>query len=84
MREQRWWHVAILGVAGVLTALALVNAQGEPFPVGALVTIAVIVVSWFTFGRYAEGNRTARLVFVPLLIVASGVGTAFDPSFAVV
>ncbi len=84
MREQRWWHVAILGVAGVLTALALVNAQGEPFPVGALVTVAVIVVSWFTFGRHAEGNRTARLVFVPLLIVASGVGTAFDPSFAVV
>ena len=84
MGEQRWWHVAILGVAGVLTALALVNAQGEPFPVGALVTIVVIVVSWFTFGRYAEGNRTARLVFVPLLIVASGVGTAFDPSFAVV
>ena len=84
MKAQRWWHVAILGVAVVLATLSLVNAQGGPFPFGALSAIAVIVISWFTFGRYAEHNRTAQLVFVPLVIVASGVGTAFDPSFATV
>ena len=81
MTERRWWHVAILGIAALLAALALANGDGT---VGALAAVAVLVASWFAAGQFAHGNRVARLVFIPLLIAASAVGTAFDPSFATV
>jgi signal transduction histidine kinase len=84
MTEQRWWHVAILGIAVVLTALVLIDAQGGPPPIGGLASIAAIVIGWFTLGRRAEHNRAARIAFVGLLVLASGVGTAFDPAFATV
>lgn len=83
MTEQRWWHVAVLGIAVLLSALALANAPGE-VPVGALASVGVIVVGWFALGQFAQRSRAARVAFIALLIIASGVGTAFDPSFATV
>ncbi|MBN9238898.1 MAG: hypothetical protein BGO97_04355 [Micrococcales bacterium 70-64] len=77
MTERRWWHVAVVGIAALLTVLALVN--GEPVAVGAAV---VILVAWFAAGQFPA--RVPRTVFLVVLIVASGVGTAFDPSFATV
>ncbi len=79
MTEKRWWHVAILGIAVLLSVLALANGVAV---VGALGSVAVIVAGWFLVGRI--DSPVASAVFVPLLIVASGVGTAFDPSFATV
>lgn len=79
MTEQRWWHVAIAGIAVLLSALALANRAGE---VGAITTVVVIVVAWFAVGRL--DRPWARAIFIPVLIIASGVGTAFDPSFATV
>ena len=84
MTEQRWWHVAVVGIAVLLGALAFANARGEFFPTGALASVAAILVGWFAIGQFAGRSRAARYAFVVLLIVASGVGTAFDPSFATV
>ncbi|MBX3100393.1 MAG: sensor histidine kinase [Salinibacterium sp.] len=84
MTERRWWHVAILGIAALLTTLSLASAPVGIFPTGAMAAVGVIVVSWFTLGRMARGNRPARYLFMGLLILASGVGTAFEPSFATV
>ena len=84
MNERRWWHVAILGIAAVLTALVIITAPEGSIPVGGLASVAAIVVAWFTVGRIAGQSLAARLAFVTLLIVASGVGTAFEPSFATV
>lgn len=83
MTEQRWWHVAVLGIAVLLGVLAIANARGE-MPAGALASAATILVGWFAVGQFAGRHRIARYVFIALLIVASGVGTAFDPSFAIV
>lgn len=84
MTERRWWHVAILGIAAVLTALVLLGAEPGTVPLGGLSSIAAIVVGWFALGQHAERSPAARAVFVPLVIIASGVGTAFEPSFATV
>ncbi|CAN5251717.1 sensor histidine kinase [soil metagenome] len=84
MNEQRWWHVAIVGVALLLGLLALGNAQVGSFPVGALASVGVIVAGWFGLGQFAARSRAARYAFIVILIVTSGIGTAFDPSFATV
>ena len=84
MTEQRWWHVAIAGIAVLLSALALANARGEFFPAGALASVGAIVVGWVALGQFAERSRVARIAFIVIVIVASGVGTSFDPSFATV
>jgi signal transduction histidine kinase len=83
MTEQRWWHVAVVGIAVLLGALAFANAGGG-LPTGALASVAAIVVGWFAVGQFAARSQAARYLFIVLLIVASGVGTAFDPSFATV
>ena len=84
MTERRWWHVAILAIAAVLTALVLLGAEPGTVPWGGLAAVAAIVVGWFALGQHAERSRAARAVFVPLVVIASGAGTAFEPSFATV
>lgn len=79
MTEQRWWHVAVIGIGVLLSVLALLNAA---IPAGAIASAAAIVVGWFLVGR--RQNPVARNSYAALLIVASGVGTAFDPAFATV
>lgn len=77
MTEQRWWHVAILGMAALLSVLALVNQAPAAFA-----ALAVIVVTWFTLGRL--GSPVATAVFLPVLIIACAMGTAVEPAFATV
>ncbi|MGV8896836.1 MAG: sensor histidine kinase [Rhodoglobus sp.] len=84
MLSARWWNIAIPGIAVVLLALLLV---GNPTPLslaGGLASIAALIALWFTLGRFALRKPTARVVFIPALILIAGAGAGFEPSMATI
>jgi signal transduction histidine kinase len=84
MTTTRWWNMVIPGIAVVLLALLLVSTPSTVSLTGGLASIAVFVIVWFVLGRFAMRSPTARIVYIPLLIVMSAVGTGFEPSLATV
>lgn len=84
MERSRWWHVAVLGTAAIITVLVLIDSDGAATTTGALASIAVFVLGWFAVGRHAWRSVTAARWFAVIVVVTSGVGTAFDPSFATI
>jgi signal transduction histidine kinase len=83
MKKLLWWHVAVLTTAVVLSAIVFIEAAPATAQVGALCSIAALVIAWFALGRRADcdaGWYSAALVV--LVAVSCGVGTGFDPLLA--
>jgi signal transduction histidine kinase len=84
MESSRWWHVAVLGIAAVLSGLIIWGDPSTIELVGGLTAIAVFVVAWFVVGRRATHSQRAGIAFVVITIVVAAVGTAFSPSLATI
>ena len=84
MESSRWWHVAVAGTAIVLSALVVFDGDTVLGLVGGLASIAVFVAGWFTVGRLGMNSPRAAAIFLVIMIIASGVGTAFSPSLATI
>ena len=84
MQSNRWWHVAVLGIAVVLSALVVFSGDTTLEIVGGLATIAVFVAGWLLVGRRGVRSPRAATAFIVITIVCAGVGTAFSPSFATI
>jgi signal transduction histidine kinase len=83
MERQRWWHVAVAGIAVLLTIMVL--GAGLPLwrQVGAQAALAVLVAGWFTIGRLARRHAWAANVFIVILVVTTGVAVASYPPMAI-
>ena len=84
MESSRWWHVAVAGTAIVLSALVVFDGDTVLGLVGGLASLAVFVAGWFTVGRLGMNSPRAAAIFLVIMIIASGVGTAFSPSLATI
>ena len=84
MESNRWWHVAVAGTAIVLSALVVFDGDTTLGLVGGIASIAVFVAAWFTVGRLGMQSPRAAAIFVVIMIIASGTGTAFSPSLATI
>lgn len=84
MESTRWWHVAVLGTAALLSALVIWGAHSTSGIGGGLAALAVFVIGWFTIGRHAIHSPTAATAFIVITIISAGVGSAFSPSFATI
>ena len=85
MDNPKWWHTAVGVIAVVLTGMLLLT-PGLPASrlVGALGSLAVFVVSWYTIGRLSWRSPVAAIVFTSISIVAAGIATGFYPAMAIV
>lgn len=84
MKRNRWWHAAVLLTGAVLIALLFLDDIPTASRIGGLVAVTVLVVGWFALIGRAEESNTAALALTIVVVLASGVGVAFSPSFAVV
>ena len=84
MESSRWWHVAVLGIAAVLSGLIIWGDPSTIELVGGLTAIAVFVAAWFVVGRRATHSQRAGIAFVVITIVVAAVGTAFSPNLATI
>ncbi|MBG6055990.1 signal transduction histidine kinase [Salinibacterium sp. CAN_S4] len=84
MTSNRWWNVAVSGIAVVLIALLLVSSTTTESLVGGMACIAVFVLAWFTLGRIAQRNSAALAAFIPVLIATSAVAAGFETAMATI
>jgi signal transduction histidine kinase len=84
MGNTRWWDIAVVTTAAVLTVLVLANDVGGWRLAGALVVIVLLVVVWFALGRTFEDGEPRATAAAVLVIALSGVGTAITPSMATI
>jgi signal transduction histidine kinase len=82
--SNRWWNIAISGIAVVLLALLLVSNPTVQSLIGGVTCIAALMLAWFTVGRIAATNRAALVVFIAALIVISATAAGFEPSMATI
>lgn len=83
MDNLRWWHVAIVAIAVVLTGMIVTAGIPTWRAVGAQVALTVFVVGWFTIGRLAWRSQTAAIVFTGIVIVTTGTAVGFFPFMAI-
>ncbi len=84
MESSRWWHVAVIGTAAVLSVMV---AWGHPLDAqtaGALAANGVFVLAWLIVGRHAVHSPTAATAFIVITIIVAGIGAAFSPSMATI
>ena len=89
MGHSRWWHVAVLGTAIVLPALVALQQPETWRTVGVVGVNLLFVIVWFAFGRLtlsdkAVAARRGATVFLVVVVLFAGVGTALHPSMATV
>lgn len=83
MEKTRWWHVAVLGMATLLSALLLFYDFTLTKRIGAFCAILVLLLGWFFLGRRAWKDPRIGVVLSIIVIVACGFGVAFVPSLAI-
>jgi signal transduction histidine kinase len=83
MEKQRWWHLAVAAVAILLTVVVVLSTLPGWQLVGALAPLAVLVISWFTFGRLSWRNAAASVAFTLVILVTTGTAVAFFPQMAI-
>lgn len=84
MHGQRWWHVAVVATAIIVTTV-LPYASGSSLRVwGGFAVVAAFVLGWFLIGRHAWRSRPAAIAFTIIIIAVAGMGTAFSPWLATI
>ena len=83
MRKLLWWHVAVVGTVLVLSVLMIIERAPSGRYVGAVASMAFLLIGWFVFGRVAEDDRWAAIGLLTVVIIACGVGVAFFPALAI-
>jgi signal transduction histidine kinase len=82
MTESRWWTIAVIATAVVLSVLVLVEQPSVPRMAGAIGTAVAIVVVWLVLGRRALADRRFGVVVAIAFIVLTSVSVGFEPSMA--
>ena len=83
MDNPKWWNVAVAAITVALAVMLLFIPNLSSLRLlGAQTALAVFAVAWFTIGRLAWQHRWAAVTFVSIMIVSSGVATAFYPAMA--
>ena len=73
MTSSRWWTIAVLATAVVLSALVVLEQAPLVNTIGAIACSAAIVVTWLVLGRRALcRNRYGIAITVLLVALASG------------
>ncbi len=84
MERSRWWHVAVVGIALVLSALVVLGTPSQLELIGGLTANAVFVAAWFLVGRHSPDSPAAAAAFLVITIAVATVGTALSPSMATI
>lgn len=84
MGLERWWHVAVVATAVVLSALALLEGVATWRFVGILIVHAIFVLVWFTLGRRAMTTERLVVPTAAAIILLAGVDTGFDSAMATI
>lgn len=82
MQNTRWWNVAVVATAAVLTVVLFIDGTTGWRLGAALAVLVALVVAWFAAGRLVlRANRTSiPLALVIIALVAVGAG--FDSALA--
>ncbi len=84
METTRWWHVAVIGTAALLSILLLVLPLDTTNRIGGFAAMAVLVAGWFLLvGRVWRSDTVASILLTAIIITAVGVGVSFVTTFAV-
>ncbi len=84
MERSRWWHVAVVGIAVVLSALVALNNPTQFELIGGIGANAVFVIAWFLVGRHSPTSPAAATSFLIITIAVATIGTAMSPSMATI
>jgi signal transduction histidine kinase len=96
MNTSRWWDLILAGILAVMAAIAVQAYSGASGRVGALVALAAVGVAYLGWGRRALAGAqvspendphetpvsAGNVIFRTVLILACGIGTAFDSNMA--
>jgi signal transduction histidine kinase len=83
VKVAKWWDLAFGAGLPVLAFIAWVGySPSQLHLIGAWITLAVIGLCYFTFGRRALATRSLSMPFALVLIVGCGVATACSPTLA--
>ena len=84
MDNPKWWNVAVVTLAVILSAMLIVLTEPLPLPrmLAAQATLVAFVVAWFTLGRRSWRSQRATVTFITIMIALTGIGTFLYPSMA--
>lgn len=84
MENPKWWNVAIVTIAAVLSLMLLLIPEQLPLAsmLAAQATLGAFVLNWFTLGRLAWRHPGAAAAFLTIMIVLTGIAIALYPSMA--
>lgn len=83
MENRSWWHVAVTAITVVLGVMVLLTVTEPVQRVGALVSLAVFAIGWFTVGRLSWHSTPMALAFSGIVIVTISVAVGFEPYLAI-
>jgi signal transduction histidine kinase len=82
MESARWWNVAVVCTAIVLTALLFLEGISTERLIGATSVNAAFIVAWFVLGARALNDRRFGVALAVVLIVLATIGVDFESSMA--
>lgn len=84
MDNPKWWNVAVVALAVILSVMLVMLAEPLPLPamMGAQATLLAFVTAWFTLGRMSWKSQRAAIAFIFIMIVLTGMGTFIYPTLA--
>lgn len=80
MKVALWWHLAYLGVAGIITVILLIDPDTESYRALALGVTWSVVAMWFLWGRLSFQKPLAAVLWQLVMLTALGAGIALNPS----
>ena len=83
MTTVRWWDLVFVGTLAIMAVVACFAwAASDADRMGALVTLGVIGICYFAFGRRGLNEQRASVAFRIVLILGCGVAAYFSPNLA--
>jgi signal transduction histidine kinase len=84
LTESRWWTIAVVATGVVLSALVLLEQDGVTRTVGAIATMAAIVLVWLVVGKRALASPRYAVGITVAFILLAGTSVYFEASMATV
>jgi signal transduction histidine kinase len=82
MTESRWWTVAVIATALVLSALVVLEQDSVTRTLGAIATVGGVVVVWMVFGKRALAQRRYGVAVAVAFIVFVSASVGFESLMA--